>query len=222
CRSLPGPAVRRANAARRAGAGACLRPGILLLDEPLANLDAHLREEMRQELKRIQRETQTTMITVTHDQSEAVAVSDQIMVMAGGRVLQRGRPEEIFGQPQTAEVAHFLGATNVLKARRIEGRLVADGMGPLPEHAGSAGGAASARVLFRPCDVVLYPADAEGGWPGKVAIAQYLGRQVQYLVRCGEHEVTVEVPSHGGIFAEGTAVTVRVGPDGLFRFLEAA
>ena len=197
-------------------------PEILLLDEPLANLDAHLREEMRQELKRIQRETRKTMIAVTHDQSEALALSDQIMVMAGGQVLQRGRPEEIFGQPKTAEVARFLGATNVLKARRIEGRLVAEGMGPLPEHAGNAGGAASARVLFRPSDVVLHPAGAEGGWPGKVAIAQYLGRQVQYLVRCGEHEVTVEVPSHGGVFAEGTAVALRVVPGGLFVFPENA
>ena len=106
--------------------------------------------------------------------------------------------------------------------RGIEGRLVADGMGPLPDHAGNAGGAASARVLFRPSDVVLCPADAEGGWPGKVAIAQYLGRQVQYLVRCGEHEVTVEVPSHGGVFAEGTAVTLRVVPGGLFVFAEDA
>jgi len=197
-------------------------PEILLLDEPLANLDAHLREEMRQELKRIQRETRKTMIAVTHDQSEALALSDQIMVMAGGRVLQRGRPEEIFDQPKTAEVARFLGATNVLTARRIEGRLVVDAMGSLPEHAGDADGAASARVLFRPSAVALHPAAAEGGWSGKVAIAQYLGHKVQYLVRCGEHEVTAEVPSHGGIFAEGTPVTLQVLPGGLFVYPEPA
>src|SRR5690606_40620699 len=96
-------------------------PDLLLLDEPLANLDAHLREEMRQELKRIQRETGTTMIAVTHDQSEALALSDQIMVMSSGRVLQRGGPEEIFRRPQTAEVARFLGATNSFAARRVDG-----------------------------------------------------------------------------------------------------
>src|SRR6185312_7738158 len=87
-------------------------PDLLLLDEPLANLDAHLREEMRKELKRIQRETGMTMIAVTHDQAEALALSDQIMVLSAGRILQRGRPDDIYRQPQSAEVAHFLGATN--------------------------------------------------------------------------------------------------------------
>ena len=125
-------------------------PETLLLDEPLANLDTHLREEMRQELKRIQRETRTTMIAVTHDQSEALALSDQILVMAGGRVLQRGKPEEIFRRPQTAEVARFLGATNALTAHRIDGRLVMDGLGPLPDEADAAGGTMLVRVLFRP------------------------------------------------------------------------
>lgn len=196
-------------------------PELLLLDEPLANLDAHLREEMRQELKRIQRETRMTMVAVTHDQSEALALSDQIMVMSAGRVLQRGRPEEIFRRPQTAEVARFLGATNVLPARRIDGRLMVEGLGAVPEHA-AATTADAAQVLFRPSDVVLAPAGGEGGWPGEVVFSQYLGHEVQYLVRCGGHELTAALPSQAGGFAEGAAVSLRVAPGALFVYPGAA
>ncbi|MGQ9366803.1 ABC transporter ATP-binding protein [Azospirillum sp. ST 5-10] len=195
-------------------------PELLLLDEPLANLDAHLREEMRQELKRIQRETGMTMIAVTHDQSEALALSDQIMVMSHGRVIQRGRPEDVFRTPRTAEVAHFLGATNQLPAKRVDGRWIVDGLGPLPDHAAPATGADAAQVLFRPSDVVLRPADGGEGWPGDVVFAQYLGRDVQYLIRCGGREITVEVPSHGGVFAEGAPVRLQVAPGGLFVYPE--
>jgi ABC-type Fe3+/spermidine/putrescine transport system ATPase subunit len=198
-------------------------PDLLLLDEPLANLDAHLREEMRQELKRIQRETETTMIAVTHDQSEALALSDQIMVMSSGRVLQRGGPEEIFRRPQTAEVARFLGATNALSARRIDGRLAIEGLGPLPEGAEGAASVGSAEVLFRPSDVVIRPAgEAAGGWPGEVVFAQYLGREVQYLVRCAGRELTAEVPSSSGVLPEGSAVSLQVVPGALFVYPEAA
>jgi ABC-type Fe3+/spermidine/putrescine transport system ATPase subunit len=196
-------------------------PELLLLDEPLANLDAHLREEMRQELKRIQRETGMTMIAVTHDQSEALALSDQIMVMSNGHVLQRGRPEEIFRRPQTAEVARFLGATNVFAARRVDGGLTIDGLGALPEQTDSAS-AAAAQVLFRPSDVVVNPAGATGGWPGEIVFSQYLGREVQYLIRCGGREVTAEVPSQGGVFSEGAAVSIEVAPGALFVYPETA
>ncbi len=196
-------------------------PELLLLDEPLANLDAHLREEMRQELKRIQRETRTTMIAVTHDQSEALALSDQIMVMSSGQVLQRGGPEEIFRRPQTAEVARFLGATNALQARRVDGRLTIEGLGALPEDAPGAA-ADAAEVLFRPSDVVVRPAGTDGGWAGEIVFSQYLGREVQYLIRCGGRELTAEVPSGGGVLPEGSAVSVAVAPGALFVYPEAA
>ena len=152
-------------------------PELLLLDEPLANLDAHLREEMRQELKRIQRETGMTMIAVTHDQAEALALSDKIMVMSSGRVLQHGPPNEIYRHPQTAEVAHFLGATNSLSARRVDGELVVPGVGRVPPGLCD-GSTETARLLFRPSDVVLKPADTGEGWSGRVVFSQYLGRDV--------------------------------------------
>jgi ABC-type Fe3+/spermidine/putrescine transport system ATPase subunit len=197
-------------------------PELLLLDEPLANLDAHLREEMRQEMKRIQRETEMTMIAVTHDQSEALALSDQIMVMSAGNVLQRGRPDEIFRRPLTAEVARFLGATNVLTARRVDGRLAIDGLGALPDHTEASISGDAAQVLFRPSDVVLRPAGQGDGWPGQVVFSQYLGRDVQYLIRCGDRELTAEVPSHGGLFAEGAPVSLEVARGALFVYPEPA
>jgi ABC-type Fe3+/spermidine/putrescine transport system ATPase subunit len=197
-------------------------PELLLLDEPLANLDAHLREEMRQELKRIQRETGMTMIAVTHDQSEALALSDQIMVMSDGKVLQRGRPDEIFRRPGTAQVARFLGATNVLSARRVDGQLKIDGLGAVPGAADQVGAAIAVQVLFRPSDVSVRPASVAGGWPGEIVFSQYLGREVQYLIRCGGREVTAEVPSQSDVFPEGAAVSLQVAPGALFVYPEAA
>jgi putative spermidine/putrescine transport system ATP-binding protein len=93
-----------------------IRPRILLLDEPLSNLDAKLREEMQIELRQIQRTVGTTTILVTHDQAEAMALSDRIVVMNAGRVEQIGAPHEVYERPRSAFVANFLGKTNVLDA----------------------------------------------------------------------------------------------------------
>jgi putative spermidine/putrescine transport system ATP-binding protein len=91
-----------------------LEPRVLLLDEPLSNLDALLRDEMRVELKRLQERLGTTMIFVTHDQTEALILSDRVVVMEAGRVEQIGRPEEVYRRPATAFVARFLGRANFL------------------------------------------------------------------------------------------------------------
>ena len=113
-----------------------IRPRILLLDEPLSNLDAKLREEMQIELRQIQRNVGTTTILVTHDQSEAMALSDRIVVMSQGRVEQIAPPHEAYERPATPFVASFLGKTNVLEASvASEGdgrRRVAIGDGPWP------------------------------------------------------------------------------------------
>ncbi|MEZ5650863.1 MAG: ABC transporter ATP-binding protein [Burkholderiaceae bacterium] len=195
-------------------------PEILLLDEPLANLDAHLREEMRQELKRIQRETGTTMIAVTHDQSEALAISDQILVMSAGHILQRGSPQDIWRRPEVAGVASFLGGVNRLPALPRDGRLVIEGVGPLPP--GTPVLQVPAQVIFRPTDVRLLPAGEGGGWPGTVALTQFLGQHIQYLVRCGEHELTIDMPAAGRLFNEGEAVSVVAEPQALMVYPEQA
>ncbi|WP_436839214.1 ABC transporter ATP-binding protein [Nonomuraea angiospora] len=92
-----------------------IRPSVLLLDEPLSNLDAKLRREMRVELRAIQRRIGTTMVFVTHDQEEALALSDRVAVMNGGRVEQLGTPDEVYRRPATRFVAQFIGAANVLE-----------------------------------------------------------------------------------------------------------
>ena len=105
-----------------------LEPPLLLMDEPLSNLDAQLREEMRIELKRLQRELQITVLYVTHDQAEALAISNRIGVMRDGRVLQVGKPREIYERPGSRFVAEFMGHSNLiegkLERRRDDGRLL--------------------------------------------------------------------------------------------------
>jgi putative spermidine/putrescine transport system ATP-binding protein len=105
-----------------------IRPSILLLDEPLSNLDAKLREEMQIELRTIQRSVGATTILVTHDQGEAMALSDRIVIMNKGKVEQIARPDEAYARPTSAFVANFLGKTNVLPANVVEdgGRRVVD------------------------------------------------------------------------------------------------
>ena len=94
-----------------------IEPDVLLLDEPLSALDANLREDMRVELKRIQERIGVTTVFVTHDQSEALAMSDLIVVMSEGRVEQVGKPEEVYNTPASEFVANFLGASNILSAK---------------------------------------------------------------------------------------------------------
>src|SRR5262249_61945341 len=108
-------------------------PRVLLLDEPLSNLDALLRDEMRVELKRLQERLGTTMIFVTHDQAEALVLSDHVVVMDAGRVEQVGRPEEVYRRPATPFVARFLGRANFFAGevaeRGVNGIVVALGGG---------------------------------------------------------------------------------------------
>ncbi|MEU6719016.1 ATP-binding cassette domain-containing protein [Nonomuraea sp. NPDC046802] len=118
-----------------------IRPAVLLLDEPLSNLDAKLRREMRMELRAIQRRIGTTMIFVTHDQEEALALSDRVAVMNGGRIEQLGTPDEVYRRPATRFVAQFIGAANVLEGTvTASGGLdvggITVGCGPLPVGVG--------------------------------------------------------------------------------------
>jgi putative spermidine/putrescine transport system ATP-binding protein len=141
-----------------------IRPRILLLDEPLSNLDAKLREEMQIELRQIQRTVGTTTILVTHDQAEAMALSDRIVVMNAGRVEQIARPHEAYENPASPFVAGFLGKTNVLQV---------DG------HA----------VTVRPEKISFAPANGQLG--GKVATRIFQGNHWLYQVHTPSGLVTV-------------------------------
>ena len=111
------PALGRSAAAGRARARARAAPRVLLLDEPLGALDARLRKDLQVELKALQAELGVTFVFVTHDQEEALTMSDRVAVMNGGRIEQAGSPREVYEEPRTMFVADFLGVSNLLEAR---------------------------------------------------------------------------------------------------------
>jgi ABC-type Fe3+/spermidine/putrescine transport system ATPase subunit len=190
------------------------RPALLLLDEPLANLDAQLREEMRGELRRIQRQTGTTMVYVTHDQAEALALSDEVLVMDRGRVVQRAAPADLYRRPAAAFVAEFLGATNRLEARVLEdGTLEVLGVGRLAGIR-PPGGAVSVIACLRPADILLVPLPAPGAadWTGIVESALYLGEAVEYRIRSGERVLTVRGAAEARLRDPGETVGLRIDP----------
>jgi iron(III) transport system ATP-binding protein len=182
-----------------------VEPGILLLDEPLSNIDAKLRERMRWELKDLQRRTGITFVYVTHDQSEAMALSDRIAVMHAGEIMQLGSPREVYMRPATRTVADFMGLVNLVPARTIRvagdhGQLAIGGNGALslPLPPGVVEGQ-TVHVAIRPESLRLGPGAPEGGGvtlSGRVAEATFLGN----LTDC---HVTLE---------DGTRVRVQVDP----------
>jgi iron(III) transport system ATP-binding protein len=175
-----------------------MEPQLLLLDEPLSNLDAKLRDRMRSELKRLQRELGVTTVYVTHDQSEALALSHEIAVMKDGRVVQIGTPRQIYEQPVNQFVADFVGTTNFIGATVTAlddggGRcLIASGMGPLKVQAsqGIARGEA-VTVSVRPEDVELseapFPSVAADNLCKAVVVAKdFLGEHLDFQVKVGD------------------------------------
>jgi iron(III) transport system ATP-binding protein len=178
-----------------------MEPPLLLLDEPLSNLDAKLREEMRFELKRLQRELGITAIYVTHDQAEALAMSNVIAVMKDGDVQQVGRPREIYEKPVSRFVADFIGTSNfidgVVEAReRDDVYLVNTPYGQLTaSSAASFAPGSNVVVSVRPEHVGIEPGRTNGAspnsWGGSVATRAFLGEVVDHMVAVGDREIHV-------------------------------
>jgi len=186
-----------------------VEPALLLLDEPLSNLDAKLRVQMRAELRRIQRELGITMLYVTHDQEEALALSDRIVVMNGGRIEQLAAPEAVFNTPSTRFVANFMGFENLFDYR--DGAL---------HHAGASlpytsPVAAGTTVLgWRPDKVRVCAADdAAGYYPGTVLARGFLGDTVEYLLQTPLGQVKGICAAGGATWREGTAVSFVLPSD---------
>jgi iron(III) transport system ATP-binding protein len=160
------------------------KPALLLLDEPLNNLDANLREEMRFEIRELQQRLGITVIYVTHDQEIALAISDRLAVMdEKGRLRQIGAPNELFDHPADAFIYRFLGVANFIPLRKVsQGWLLPDGItawiGQAPDRQGD-----HLTAGFRPNDIVLSRGGA--GLPGIVRRASFLGSQMDYLVDVG-------------------------------------
>ncbi len=175
------------------------RPNLLLLDEPLSNLDARLRDRMRMELKRIQKLAGVTAIYVTHDQAEALSMSDRVAVMQGGQVAHEGTPREIYEKPANPFVAKFVGSTTLLEAELVEnldeGKVVVrTPIGVLEAtnegHALSVGD--PTQVSVRPENVTLSPARPDdSGLIGTVKELVFLGEMVHCTVEVGQGTLVV-------------------------------
>ncbi|MFC1492069.1 ABC transporter ATP-binding protein [Nitrospinota bacterium] len=197
-----------------------VEPAILLLDEPLSNLDANLREEMRFEIRRLHDEFQITSIYVTHDQTEAMVTSDRICVMNRGKIEQVGNPTEIYESPQTRFVAEFVGVTNVIKGTVSgPGRFAAGSDLTLHMEEGKSAAAGQERyVSIRPHRVTILPegaavdgSDGRNVLDGEVVRASYFGSAVDHLVKVRGLEEPLRVvgdPAH--FFPLGNKVRLAI------------
>jgi iron(III) transport system ATP-binding protein len=184
-------------------------PRVVLFDEPLSNLDAKLREQMRVELVRLQQEVGITSIYVTHDQTEALVMSDRVVVMDKGAIQQIGDPHDIYAHPANAFVANFIGATNLLKGvlrgcsdgvYNVE-ILLGENHAPLHVKVDGGGGLSSGQevtVSVRPEDLSVHvqapqASDLGNVFEGEVVDTVYLGNFLECNVRVGDQEIGVQL-----------------------------
>ncbi|MFO1057537.1 MAG: ABC transporter ATP-binding protein [Dongiaceae bacterium] len=198
-------------------------PEVLLLDEPLSALDADMRRQMQLFLKHLQRQVRTTFLFVTHDQEEAITMSDRIVVMNDGRVEQVGTPKEVYYAPRTAFVSGFFGDNNLIDGRMGEGGVVETPLGPVATASRATASRAIAagdpvRLAVRPERVALGPA-GDGGiaWPGRIAEIVFVGAMTHLMVRPDAdpgRTLLVKLASGPAVqdLAAGDAVTLAVAP----------
>ena len=194
------------------------KPALFLLDEPLSNLDAKLRVETRVELRRLQRALDVTAVYVTHDQEEAMSMSDRLAIFMDGRIVQTGTPEEVYSRPATVEVAAFLGnpPMNVIPAHLAGGRAhIGDVSVAVPQLASL--GDREITLGVRPSEITL---DGEGT-PATVTLCELLGEDVIIDLDLGGQLMRVKTASRGRI-AEGERVHARINPDTLHVFDRAS
>ena len=199
-------------------------PRLLLLDEPLSNLDAKLREEMRDELKRLQAALDLTMLYVTHDQTEAIVLSDRIAVMSEGRILQEGPPREIYARPRSPFVAGFVGSSNLMEGVVTES--LGEGRFLIETDCGSIGATSTAGlrrnesvlVSLRPELIHLTaarpPRGADGTvWEVTVEGSRFFGDSTYYDVTCRRRPLRVRAGPHAGFDPGSRAYAVIATAD---------
>lgn len=188
------------------------KPDVLLLDEPLGALDLKLRREMQLELKRIQRESGITFIFVTHDQEEALTMSDRVAVMSAGHILQLGTPEDIYNEPQSAFVADFIGDSDIMAGTMVRDRLVCFLGCDFACVDTGFGENAEVDVVLRPEDVKLKPIDdpAQNVPQGVVESLLFKGVHYEMKVRVGDNVLLVHSTHARPV---GTQVKLTVAPE---------
>ena len=191
-----------------------VEPEVLLLDEPLSNLDASLRVQMRRELLRLQRQLGLTTIFVTHDQEEANTTSDRMAVLDGGVIQQIGSPQELYDKPSNLFVANFLGTANILEGKiEILGnnkRFLTKTGDSLSLSEGSS--TVGNYIILRPQNISINHQKSKNSLPGKVRHSEFLGSQIRYIVTAGGTEIVIDQSHRAGQdwFANGTDVHLLV------------
>ncbi|HEY7064145.1 MAG TPA: ABC transporter ATP-binding protein [Chloroflexota bacterium] len=225
----PGPLLSGGQQQRVALARALVyEPDILLLDEPFSNLDAKLREHMRVEVRRLQRQLGITVLFVTHDQTEALSLSDRIAVMDGGHVVQVGGPQDLYDSPQADFVRDFLGKSVILKGRIAgvagDGRVevtVGNEAHPLVLHEPTIGPDAVSQPVFlaiRPEDLVpVAPDQAAAGnnrLDGRIDTLLFVGDRYECQVLLAGDQITAYLPRHTR-YREGETISLHFPPEAL-------
>ena len=190
-----------------------VEPRVLLLDEPLSNLDAKVRQRLRAEIRRLQRQVGITTIYVTHDQEEALAIADQVVLMNAGAVVQAGTPEDVYRRPATAFAADFVGVTTRLPATAGGGRL--DVAGQSLPYAGALRG--PVEIVLRSSELRLAPPGLSADAPGLAGLLEeslFLGTHYRHYVRVGHGLVMID----GAEAVPPGPVSVIIPPDALRVF----
>lgn len=189
-----------------------LEPEVLLLDEPLSNLDAKLRRHVREEIRQIQQNLQLTAVYVTHDQEEAMAVSDRIIVMKNAEIAQEGTPHDLYERPNSSFIADFIGDANLVACEVVTVQndqsdiIVSSRKLTTPNLFGCKG---PSKMVLRPHDVVLAKPGEAGSFSGSITYAAYLGSQIQYTVDSELGELFVISDVTASPFSTGDDVSVR-------------
>jgi iron(III) transport system ATP-binding protein len=202
------------------------KPAVLLLDEPLSNLDARLRDRLRIQLREIQMQLAITAVYVTHDQNEALALADEIVVLRAGTVLQRGEPIELYGRPATSAVAEFLGYSNIFTATvTARDGMVADvafeaGNDSIRGTLAASHNAAAVAACVRPNDVHIAALPSTGdalapnAFSAEVVLASFEGTHIHYQARCASGIVwDVVCPDVSRALRVGTSASLSIAPE---------
>jgi iron(III) transport system ATP-binding protein len=192
-----------------------LEPRVLLFDEPLSNLDAKLRRRVREDIRELQQRLGLTVVYVTHDQQEALAVSDRVIVMANAVIAQAGTPRELYEEPASLFVADFIGDANLIdvEVRPLDEEAAEVAVGPITLRLRRRGAAAGpAKIAVRPESLLF---SSEGGLAGSIVKAAYLGTHKEYTVRTALGDLFVIERTAPTLRAIGTGVSLGFADRGV-------
>ncbi|WP_026907567.1 ABC transporter ATP-binding protein [Paucisalibacillus globulus] len=197
-----------------------MEPEVLLMDEPLSNLDLKLRHTMRNTIRRIQQDLKITTIFVTHDQEEAMSMADRIAVMKDGEILQIGTPTDLYSNPKSSFIADFVGTSNILPGKVIasENGLTTVQIGDQKIQSVTKTDKKDIQVIIRPENINVISEgadDNENVFKGVIQFATYLGSTVRYDVKVGEHQLVVDTTYESGdsIKKNGSTIQFGVSPE---------